>query len=274
MQAIRAVYTIWLREFKVSVRERSRLVAMFAQPLLYLLVVGKGLTSAMTMRAAPGGIDYLKFMFPGIIGMSLLFTSIFAGASTIWDREFGFLKEVLVAPVSRAAVAMGKSLGGATTATIQAIILLALAPVVGVSLTAAVVAKILVVAFLISFAVTSLGVAIAGRMKSMQGFQMIMNFLVMPLYFLSGAMFPLSTAPAWMKVLMRIDPLTYGVDALRGLVFSSTTIQLPLGITEKLSVLARATGLVRWSLGFDVGVIAAVALVLAVAGALSLSGTE
>lgn len=274
MKALYAIYTIWLREFKVSIRERSRLVAMFAQPLLYLLVVGVGIKSSMTLKAAPGGIDYLKFMYPGIIGMSLLFTSIFAGASTIWDREFGFLKEVLVAPVPRWAVAMGKSLGGATTATISALILLALAPVVGVSLSAPVVAKLLVLAFLISFAVTSLGVAIAGRMQSMQGFQMIMNFLVMPIYFLSGAMFPLSSAPGWMKILMRFDPLTYGVDGLRNLVFSTTIVHTPFGGELAMSSLARAAGLIRWSLAYDVVVMVAVAAVMAVAGALSLSGAE
>ncbi|MCG0239148.1 MAG: ABC transporter permease [Firmicutes bacterium] len=274
MHVARAIYTIWLREFKVFVRERSRIVGMIGQPLLYLLIVGTGISSGMSLNNAPGGMDYLKFMYPGIIGMSVLFTSIFSGASIIWDREFGFLKEVLVAPVPRWAVAVGKILGGATVASIQSAILAALAPVAGISLSVGVMVKLLLLSFLTSLAVTSLGVAIAARMESMQGFQMIMNFLVMPLYFLSGGMFPVQSAPAWMQKLMLVDPLTYGVDALRQVAFSHTTVELAPGLSAPLVEIARSGGLIRWDLGVDVAVMAAVTLVLAAAAAVSFSRAE
>lgn len=271
MRALRVIYTIWLREFKTFWRERVRIVAMIGQPLVYLLIVGKGITSGMSLNGAPAGMDYLKFMYPGIIGMSILFTSMFSAMSIIWDREFGFLKEVLVAPVPRWGVALGKSLGGATVAVFQSAILIALAPVAGVALSVPLILKLLLLAFLISVAVTSLGVAVAARMHSMQGFQMVMNFLVMPLYFLSGAMFPLATAPGWMKALMLADPLTYGVDALRNVVFSGTLVRLGGGLETTLAELARTAGLIRWDLSFDISVMALVAAALAAAGAVSFS---
>jgi ABC-2 type transport system permease protein len=186
--------------------------------------------------------------------------------SIIWDREFGFLKEVLVAPVPRWAVAVGKILGGATVAVIQAVILICLAPFVGVSLSVSVVAGLLLVCFLMSVAVTGLGVFIAAGMRSMQGFQMVMNLLVMPLYFLSGAMFPVSSAPGWMRTLMMLDPLTYGVDALRIVVLSAAG-GAPGTPDSSLADAARATGLVRWDLGFDALILTLVAAVLAVAAA-------
>ncbi|BAF58957.1 ABC-type polysaccharide/polyol phosphate export systems, permease component [Pelotomaculum thermopropionicum SI] len=274
MAALKVIYTIWLREFKTFIRERSRIVGMIGQPLLYLLIVGKGITSGMSLNNAPGGMDYLKFMYPGIIGMSVLFTSIFSAVSIIWDREFGFLKEVLVAPVPRWAVAVGKILGGSTVSTIQSVILIALAPFAGISFSFIMVAELLLLAFLMSFAVTGFGVMIAARMESMQGFQMIMNFLVMPLYFLSGGMFPISTAPAWMKTLMVIDPLTYGVDAIRSVVFSKTLIYTGPGIQVPLVEVARQAGLVCWNLGLDIGVMTAFALGLAFLGSLSFSRAE
>ena len=273
MRGLKTIYTIWLRDFKSFIRERSRVVGMIGQPLFYLLIVGNGINAGMRLNGSPQGIDYIKFMYPGIIGMSILFTSMFSGISIIWDREFGFLKEVLVAPVPRWGVAIGKSLGGATIASIQSAILIALAPLTGIHLTLAVIAGLLSCAFLISFAVTRLGVAIAARMTSMQGFQMLMNFLIMPLYFLSGGMFPMATAPAWMKTLMAADPLTYGVDALRSIVFSGTLVPTAAG-TVSLVQVARTAGLIRWSLGFDIAVLLAVAAVLAVLGAVSFNRVE
>ena len=207
MHALIVIYVIWLREAKNFMRERSRIIAMLSQPLIYLLIVGQGIASGLSLNQAPG-MGYLLFMYPGIIGMSVLFTSIVSGISIIWDREFGFLKEVLVAPVPRWAVAVGKILGGATVAMTQAVILIALAPFIGVGLSLLVALEMLAVCFLISLAITGLGVFIAVPMRSMQGFQMVMNFLVMPLYFLSGAMFPVSSAPTWMTSRRRgISPL-------------------------------------------------------------------
>ena len=271
-RALKTIYTIWLREAKTFWREKARIIAMIGQPLLYLLILGNGITAGMRLNRA-GAVGYIQFLYPGVIAMSILFTSIFSALSIIWDREFGFLKEVLVAPVPRWAVAMGKAFGGATVAMVQAIIMVAMAPLVGISLSVLIVIKLLVLAFLMSFAVTSLGIVIASRMASMQSFQMVMNFLIMPIYFLSGAMFPMASAPGWLKSLMAVDPLTYGVDAIRNVVFENTTIANG-GVTTSLIELARQGGLVRYALGFDVALMAVVAIVLAGAGAWSFSKAQ
>jgi len=261
--ALRAIYTIWYREFIRFVRERSRIAGMIGQPLLYLLIVGQGISAAMGFRGVPGDlpINYVQFMFPGILGMSVLFTSIFSGVSIIWDREFGFLKEVLVAPVPRWAIALGKALGGSTVALTQGAILLFLAPFIKVHLDLLVVIKLLGTMFLISLGLTFLGIAIASRMETMEGFQMIMNFLVMPLFFLSGAIFPMTNLPAWMNFLMKINPLTYGVDALRRLVFTGSDPK----VLEYL---------VHYNLGFNLAVVAAIVLVLGTLGSWSFSRQE
>ena len=264
MQALRTIYTIWLREFLVFWREKSRIVGMFAQPLMYLLIVGNGIAAGMSLKG--GGIDYLKFMYPGIIGMSMLFTAIFSAMSIIWDREFGFLKEVLVAPVPRWSVAVGKMCGGATISVFQAIILIALAPFIGIHLTLFVVIQIVLFSALLSLGICGLGVMIAAKMTSMQGFQMVMNFLVMPLYFLSGAMFPISSSPRALRVFMLVDPVTYGVDGIRGAIFSATTTSLN-GVQVNLGEAARHAGLVRWSLGQDLAILSAVTLAFMALGA-------
>jgi ABC-2 type transport system permease protein len=252
MDALRVTYAIWLREVKLFVREPTRLVGMVGQPLLYLLIVGQGIASGLTLNKAPSGVGYLLFIYPGIIGMSVLFTSMFSAISIIWDREFGFLKEVLVSPAPRWAVACGKILGGATVAMLQSVILIALAPVAGVIPSVPMVLGLLLLCFLLSCALTALGVAIAASMRSMQGFQMLMNFLVMPMYFLSGAMFPTATAPLWMRPLMLVDPLTYGVAALRGVVWSEVGVE------------SAAAGL---SLAGNVGILGLCAVVLATVAA-------
>ena len=271
--ALKTIYTIWLREAKTFARERFRIIAMIGQPLLYLFILGNGINSGVTLNAS-GGINYLTFMYPGIIGMSILFTSIFSAVSIIWDREFGFLKEVLVAPVPRWAVAIGKTFGGATIAIIQATILILLAPVIGIHLSPAIIVEMWVMAFLIGVALTGLGIVIAARMTSMQGFQMMMNFLVMPLYFLSGAMFPLASAPAWIKALMTIDPLTYCVDGLRNIVFSNTTITGGALVGRSIAEVASRSGLIRWSLAFDMAVVTFVAVALTGLGAYRFSNQK
>jgi len=215
---LRGVYIIWYRDVLRFVRDRGRLIVSFAQPLLYLLIFGTGLSSSLGGRSGgfAGGVQYQQFIFPGVIGLSVLFTSIFGAMSIVWDREFGFLKEVLVAPINRAAVAVGKTLGGATQALIQGLILLALAPVVGVRLTVANVLELIPMIFVLAFALSALGVALAARMRSLQGFQVVTNFLMMPMFFLAGALFPLgANLPAWLTVLTRLDPAAYGIDPLR-----------------------------------------------------------
>ena len=239
---------------------------MIGQPLLYLAVLGQGINSGVTLNAN-GGINYLTFMYPGMIGMSILFTSTFSALSIIWDREFGFLKEVLVAPVPRWAVALGKTFGGATIAIVQSTILILMAPLIGIRLSILMIIQMWILAFLIGVALTSLGIAIAARMTSMQGFQMMMNFLIMPLYFLSGAMFPLSTAPSWMKALMVVDPLTYCVDGLRNIIFSNTTVQTGTLVGQTIVEAASRVGLIRWSLAVDLAVVLSVATGLTLLGA-------
>lgn len=264
--AMKTIYTIWLREAKTFAREKFRVVAMVAQPLLYLAVLGNGISSGVTLNGS-GGIDFLTFMYPGTIGMSILFTSIFSAMSIIWDREFGFLKEVMVAPVPRWAVALGKTLGGATIAVVQATILILIAPIIGIHLSPVIIAEMWLMSLLIGIALTALGIAIAARMSSMQAFQMVMNFLVMPLYFLSGAMFPVTSAPSWLKALMTVNPLTYCVDGLRNILFSETTMSAgPLAGHSVIEV-ASGNGLIRWSLSFDMTVVTLVAIALTAAGA-------
>ncbi len=235
--SLRAVYIIWYRDIIRYTRDRFRLVASLAQPVLYLVIFGTGLSSALGgARGGFGGgvLDYKQFLYGGVIGMSILFISIFSGMSIVWDREFGFLKEILVAPINRSAVAIGKTLGGATQAMVQGLILLVLAPVAGVKLTPLSVLELLPLMALVSFALTAMGVALAARMRSMQGFQGVMNFLMMPLFFLSGALFPLKGLPAWMDVLTHLDPLAYGIDPIRKVILGGSGV--PTQVTDTLGL--------------------------------------
>ena len=221
------IYRLWEREMKRFFREKSRLITSIVTPLLWILVFGSGLRGA---AFGAGGADYRIFIFPGILGMSLLFTSMFTGVSVIWEREFGFLREVLVAPVSRAGIITAKSLGGASTAMLQGVILLCFAPLVKMHLTAGGVAGALPVMFLMSFGVTGIGLTIAAFMESMEGFNLIMSFAIMPMLFCSGALFPLDTAPHWLRIVSFFDPLTYGVDALRHILLGPDQAFLPLAV--------------------------------------------
>lgn len=241
---LRAIYIIWYRDLLRYWRDRMRVAASLAQPLLFLIVFGTGLSSALQGAgggafgggAAGGssGFDYTQFIFPGIIGMSILFSAIFGAMSIVWDREFGFLKEILVAPIDRSAVAVGKALGGATQAMVQGLILLVLAPVIGVKLTVTSVVLIVLLSFLLAFALSSLGVVIASRMRSMQGLQVVMNFLMMPIFFLSGALFPLSGLPGWMTVLTRLDPAAYGMDPMRRVMLEGAGV--PAAALDRMSL--------------------------------------
>lgn len=236
MASLRAIYIIWYRDILRYWRDRWRLVASLAQPLLFLIVFGSGLSSSLKGSASfgAGGLSYIQFMYPGIIGMAILFTAIFGAMSIVWDREFGFLKEVLVAPIDRSSVAIGKALGGTTQAMIQGLILLILAPFVGVKLSPLTVLTMIPLAAVLAFGLSSFGVALASTMKSTQGFQVVMNFLMMPMFFLSGALFPLSGLPGWMTLLTRIDPASYGIDPLRRVVLSDSG--LPTAVIDKLGL--------------------------------------
>jgi ABC-2 type transport system permease protein len=208
-----AIYIVWWRDLLRYWRDRARVGASLAQPLLYLVIFGTGLASSLGGGFAAGtGVSYTQFIFPGV---SVLFTSIFGAMSIVWDREFGFMRELLVAPIDRSAIAIGKTLGGATQAMIQGLILLVLAPFVGVSLDVKTVLEVIGLVFVLAFGLSALGVALASAMKSMQGFQVVMNFLMLPMFFLSGALFPLVGLPGWMTVLTRLNPASYGIDPIR-----------------------------------------------------------
>jgi len=239
---VRAAYAIWLRELIRFVSERTRVLGALGQPLIYLAIMGTGFGATFRSAAVPGGFSYLQFMYPGVLGMTVLFTAIFSAISIIWDREFGFLKEILVAPVARGSIVAGKVAGGATVATLQGVLLLILAPIVGVHLSPVQVAGIALVMLLVAASLTSFGLVIASRMATMEGFQVVMNFLVLPLWLLSGAFFPLRGLPPWMTVLTRIDPLTYAVDALRGMVYAGSPlagilVAHPFGLNVAIIVL-------------------------------------
>jgi ABC-2 type transport system permease protein len=209
-----AIYILWLRELKRYTRSRAQIIASLGQPLLYLFVLGFGLGPVFQKS---GNGSYLQFVAPGVVGMSVLFTSIFSGIGLLWDRQFGFLKETLVAPVPRITVMIGKTLGGATVALIQGLLVMIVCLIAGfrpVSLAALPLAFFFMILTAVVF--SGLGVAIGSVLQDMQGFQLIMNFLVMPIFFLSGALFPLDGLPKILNIVTRIDPLTYGIDGLRG----------------------------------------------------------
>jgi ABC-2 type transport system permease protein len=209
-----AIYILWLRELKRYVRSRVQIVVSLAQPCLYLFAFGFGF-GAVFKQAGHG--SYLQFMAPGIICMTILFSSIFSGIAMLWDRQFGFLKETLVAPVSRLQIMIGRTLGGATVAIIQGCIVLVICLLAGFRPHSwLVIPQAFLFVFLVAMVFAALGTAIGSVIKDMQGFQLVMNFLVMPIYFLSGALFPLENQKIGMKIVTRLDPLAYGVDGLRG----------------------------------------------------------
>lgn len=209
-----AIYILWLRELKRYVRSRVQIVVSLGQPCLYLVALGFGF-GPVFKQAGQG--SYLQFMAPGVIGMTVLFSSVFSGIAMLWDRQFGFLKETLVAPVSRLQIMAGRTLGGATVAIIQGVLILVICLVAGFrpqSWMALPFAFLFVVLIAVVFA--ALGTGIGSVLEDMQGFQLVMNFLVLPIFFLSGALYPLTNLPTAMAVIVRLDPLTYGVDGLRG----------------------------------------------------------
>jgi ABC-2 type transport system permease protein len=245
---LRAIYIVWYRDVLRWWRDRTRIAVSLAQPLLFLIVFGAGLGSSLGGSFGPGGasgsLSYAQFVFPGVIGMAVLFAAVFGAMSIVWDREFGFLKEILVAPIDRSAVAIGKALGGATQAMAQGLILLVLAPIIGVRLSVQSVLLLIPFVFILAFALSSLGVALASRMKSIQGFQVVMNFLMMPMFFLSGSLFPLTGLPDWMAVLTRVNPASYGMDPLRRVVLGAGQ---PSDATDALGLTIFGQVLPIWS---------------------------
>ena len=212
------IYTMWLREMKRFLRVRARVIGSLLMPLFFLAFLGLPM-SFMPATQIPGlgGVGYLNFLAPGIVGMTLLFAGTMSGASVIWDKEFGFLKEVLVAPVNRFSVILGRSLGGMTTALIQALIIVGIAIAMGVKISSVSGFLLaLVIMILTCAAFTGFGLIIATKLGNLEGFMAIMNLIVFPIFFLSGALFPVQSMPSWLRYVMYINPLTYGIDGLRG----------------------------------------------------------
>ena len=232
---LRTIWIMWLRELKRFSRSRSRIVGALGQPILFLLARGYGLGGVF--RAAGQG-SYLQFLAPGVIGMAIIFTAIFNGVQIIWDRQFGFLKETLVAPVSRVAIMLGRTFGGATVATLQGCIVFALTLAVGFHpYSWALVVPTILVMFLTASLFSAFGITVASFVTDMQGFQLVMNFMVMPMFFLSGALFPLTNVPRVLRVLATIDPLSYGVDGMRALLIDAPHFGISTDVTVLLVVM-------------------------------------
>ena len=258
---LRAVSIVWRRELIRFRSDRLRAITSLVQPVLFLFVLGTGL-SRLASRGLPVGVDFRTFIYPGVLAMSVLFTAIFSAASIVWDREFGFLREMLVAPVRRWAIVVGKCLGGATVATFQGLIFLALAGVAHVPYNPVLMLTLIAELLLLSFTLTAFGVMMAARIKQIQAFMALTQLFVLPLFFLSGALYPLNGLPVWLTVLTRLDPITYVVDPMRHAVFA----HLPFG-----QVLNRLSPGITWfgwpvPLGLSLAIVAAMgAAMLAIA---------
>ena len=209
------IYVLVAREFKKFVRERSRLVSSIARPLIWLFFIGAG----MSRLVKPGdGVTYTQYIFPGILGMTIMFSAIFSSISIIWDKEFGFMKEILVAPVSRTSIVVGKAMSGTVVSTLQALVILCLFPFLGIKLSLITVLQVVMLCAMVAFCISSFGIVLATFYDSYESFSVIMNFIIMPMFFLSGAMYPVKLLPAALKFASRLNPLTYGIDGLKHLI--------------------------------------------------------
>lgn len=224
------MWVVAYRELLRFVQERSRMFSSFIMPLLFLVIFGAGFNRII--GALTPGVDFIQFMYPGIIAMTVLMNSVMSGLSVVWDREFGFLKEILVAPLGRSGIVLGKALGAAAVAVMQGIIMLVLAPIVGVTLTPLMVIKLVPTLIVISVSLSGLGILVASRMRSQQGFQIIVQMIIMPLIFLSGVFFPVNNVPIWLEVASKVNPLTYGVDAIRQLFLGGKTVAAAAGMGQ------------------------------------------
>jgi ABC-2 type transport system permease protein len=260
---LRGAYIIWYRDLLRFWRDRARLITSFAMPFLFLVIFATGIASVFE-QDGDGGFDYINFVYPGIIGMVVLFTSIMTGVSVVWDREFGFLKEVLVAPISRTSVAIGKALGGATIATIQGTLMLVFIPFADVSLSVGGAFLLIALMFVFALSLTSMGLLIASRIRSMEAFQVVVQMILFPLFFVSTAMFPTMALPPWLGTAVKFNPVSYGIDALR---------QAVLGAQESAMFGIDLFGY-RMPLVLDVAVIALFGLIMGTLAVRSFHTTE
>lgn len=260
---LRAVKAVWQRDLIRFSRNRLRVVTSLAQPVLFLFVIGTGLSPVAA--AAGSGVDYRTFMFPGILAMTVLFTAIFSAVSIVWDREFGFLREMLVAPVGRWTLVLGRTLGGATVATLQGAIFLCFAGLAGIPYAPGLLLTLVGEMALLAFTLTALGILLASRISQVESFQVVLQFCVMPMFFLSGAVFPLSRLPAWLAVLTKVDPVTYAVDPMRRAVFAH--LRAPIEATALFNP-GVAWGAYRLPVLLELAIVLALGLLmLALAGA-------
>jgi ABC-2 type transport system permease protein len=223
----RAILMVWKRDLIRLRRMPTRIISGIAQPILFLFVLGAGLENAIGSQGA-AGVDYQQYLFPGILAMSVLTSALFSAIAIVWDREFGFMREMLVAPVHRSSIVLGKAFGGGTVSVVQGLVLVVFAPVVGVSFTVSSFLQMVGFMLLLAFSLTAFGIVVAARMQRMESFQMVMALVMQPMLFLSGAIFPLVALPAWLAVLTRLNPATYGVDAIRRVVLPSA-VPLTIG---------------------------------------------
>ncbi|HEX9123988.1 MAG TPA: ABC transporter permease [Actinomycetota bacterium] len=265
---LRGIAVVWRREMIRFFRNRMRIVTSLAQPVLFLFVLGTGLA-----RLIPGGagFDFRTFMFPGVLAMTVLFTAIFSAVSIVWDREFGFLREMLVAPIGRTALVVGKVLGGATVATLQAAIMLAMAGLVHVPYSPTLLLTLLAMMALTAVTVTAVGTLVASRMTQIESFQVVIQFLVLPMFFLSGAVFPVSQLPAWLEVLTRLDPLSYAVDPMRAAIFAHIGVAPQVAAVLNPGMTWAGWHVPTW---LELVVVAAIGLASLVGAALQFSRTE
>jgi ABC-2 type transport system permease protein len=220
-EQFRGIWVIAYRDLLRFLQERARLLSTFAMPILFLVIFGAGFKNMMGPMAP--GVDYVQFIYPGIIAMTILMGSLMSGLSIVWDREFGFLREVLVAPLSRGSIVLGKVVGSAIVSLGQAVIMLVLAPFLQVELSLMLIIKLIPILIIISITISGLGILIASRMRSQQGFQLLVQIVIMPMTFLSGVFFPVNNVAVWLSVISKINPLTYGVDAVRQIFLAVTT---------------------------------------------------
>ncbi len=265
----RAATVVWQREMIRFRHDRTRILSSLAQPVLFLFVLGSGLSSLV--HTGSGSVDFRTFLFPGVLATSVLFTAVFSGISMVWDREFGFLREMLVAPVSSAAILTGKCLGGATVATLQSLIILVLAGLVGVPYAPVMMVELVVLLFLMAFLVTALGLVLAARIKQVQSAMPVVQMIITPMMFLSGSLFPLSGLPGWLSVICRLNPLTYAVEPLRSIVFDH--LSTPAALRARLDP-GIFWGSYHVPIAVEVVLVAALGLALLVVATLRFARTE
>lgn len=222
---LQVVRVIWMREVLIYFRDRPRMISAFIMPILMLVMFGEGLGNSIA--TLPGDIGYRQFIFPGMVAMIVLMNSVFSGVSIVTDRQFGFLREILVAPVSRTAICIGKITGGATISLVNGVVMFVMAPILGIDITLEIVAKLIGLIALVSFMLTGLGVALGSRLRSVESFQMISQVAIMPAMFLSGIFFPINNVPAWMDVIVKLNPVTYAVAPIREIALSEQLKALP-----------------------------------------------